>query len=164
MNALDEAAGAQTLAAVPVQQPRQLRRVFVEGRGLEHEPAVDVLQMLEVQRAFLRRGEFFGLHRVDGPADDAGLDHGAGIHADDRLGVVDGVEVVAAGGAADRVHARLRPERDVVEFCRKINVLPLLPVLRMRPHQEARRAQPLIAAARGSRRSTGARIPLPPAR
>ena len=64
--------------------------------GQVQQPALDVLEMLEVQRAFLRRGELLGLHRIDRPADDARLDHRARVDADDGLGVVHRVEVVGA--------------------------------------------------------------------
>ncbi len=68
---LDEPAGAQTLGAVAIQHLRELPGVFVQSLRLEHEPAIDVLQVLEVQRAFLRGREFFRLHRVHRTADDA---------------------------------------------------------------------------------------------
>ena len=47
-------------APSPCQQLRELRDVLVEVRRQVQQPALDVLQMLEVQRAFLRRGELLG--------------------------------------------------------------------------------------------------------
>jgi hypothetical protein len=58
--------------------------------------AFDVLQMLKVQRAFLRGRELLRFDRVHRPADDARLDHRARIHADNRFGVVHRIEVVVA--------------------------------------------------------------------
>ena len=137
---LDERPRLLIARGLPPHGVGQLRQVLRHRRRGREQPAVDVLEMLEVQRPFLLPGELVRQHGVHRPADDARLDQRARVHADDRDAVEHRVEVVGARLGVDRVRPAARPDAHRVVLGR-IEVLPLIRVLRMRANENRRAPQ-----------------------
>ena len=136
---LDEGAAGER-AAAGVHRGGELADVLVERRRQPQQAAVDVLEVLEVQRAVLLPGEFGVGDGEDRPPDDPRFDQRARVHAHDRHAVVHRVEVLGARVGIHGIGAGLRPDAErLIE--RRIEAAPLLGVLRVRPDQNRRLPQ-----------------------
>jgi hypothetical protein len=136
----DKGAASRVSSALAPHGIRKLPAVLHERGRDREQAAVNVFQMLEVQRPFLLAGEFVGQHGVDRTADDSGLDERAGVDANDGDAVIHRVVVVGPRLAIHRVRTRARP--DAYRFVRsRIELLPLRRILRMGTDQQRCAAQ-----------------------
>src|SRR6185295_17439352 len=100
----------------------------------------------EVQRAFLRSRELRHPERIHQPSDDPRFDQRARVDADDGMGVVYRVVVLAARIQSDWIRARSRIHARVAEL-RHVDVRPLRGILWVRPHENADRPKTLAPTA-----------------
>src|SRR6185436_406676 len=129
---LDERAAPLLMASTAVQRLAQLREMRLESVALVQQTAIRRAQVMKVQRLLLTAGEFAagqdGVHRL---AQDARLDHRAGVEADDRLRVKQRIVKSLVG-----VHRlRARPLRDMRESA-QFGAAPLCEMRGMRADQD----------------------------
>ena len=139
------------VVAFAAQRRLQLLGVLVEGARDVQQAELVRLQVVEVERPLLSLLELVGEDRVHGPADDRALDLRGRVDPDDRVRVVERVEVVVARRLVVRRLAEPRPD---LRALAQVDVRPLRGVQRVRPDEEpglrehaAACAQPLDPAA-----------------
>ena len=141
----DEACTAVSVRSTSFERRREVVGVFVERTGrAEHSVGV-VQQIVKVDRAFLALGELRQEDRMDRPADDRPLDHGAGVQADDDVRMVQRIEVVGLRLGIRRGISLQRPTRRAGESV-ETDVSPFASAPEVRPYEDAAVSQQRVPA------------------